>query len=78
MSYLKKLITRAVNQIAENNTIGKYTIEPMHGTNIFIYNISKDKQHIATIRIQHYTIIVNFESHAISFKESMDIYNSLN
>lgn len=51
MSYLQKLISRAVNQEAENNKIGKYSISPEHGTNVYKYQVKKDNQYLATIRI---------------------------
>ena len=59
MSYLNKLIDRAVNEDQENNKIGKYSISPQHG-NVYVYNIYKEKfhkrfydykEHIATITI---------------------------
>jgi len=49
MSYLSRLIQRAVNPESgspdlENNSIGNYRIEPQHGPNCYVYNIYKTIQ----------------------------------
>lgn len=56
MSYLARLIKKAVDTDLENNRIGKYSIKPQHGSNVWVYHIYKtdDKKrdnHIATINI---------------------------
>lgn len=51
MSYLQKLITKAVDQEAENNILGKYSISPEHGVNLYRYQIKKNNEYLATINI---------------------------
>jgi hypothetical protein len=56
MSYISTLVYKAVNQIAENNKIGKYTIRPLHNSNIiYKYYILKEDRHILYIIIYGYT-----------------------
>lgn len=44
MSYLKRLIERAVDkEKLENNKIGSYRIQPRHGYNLYVYDISLEK-----------------------------------
>ncbi len=49
MSYLQRLITLAVEGQKENNKVGKYSISPQHGTNVFKYQINKNNEYFVTI-----------------------------
>lgn len=87
MSYLNRLIDRAVNEDQENNTIGRYSISPQHG-NVYVYHIYKEiphkkffnhKVHLATITIvPHLSVTTEHVSGNITRKESETIIETIN
>lgn len=66
--YLRRLVDRATsNKELENNKIGKYSITPQHGKDLFQYIVNRDigwfnKIHLCTISIDSLlkTVTVGF------------------
>ena len=88
MSYLERLIDRALNEEQENNQIGRYSITPQHGSNCYVYHIYKTiphkkffdhKVHLATITIvPNLRVTTEHVSGNINRKESSIIIDTIN
>lgn len=77
-SYIKRLIERATsNPLFENNTKGKYRIEPQHGLNFYKYNLYKNSEFLATFSIYEKGIFGETNANKMDHKEIFSTLKNL-
>jgi hypothetical protein len=87
MSYLERLIEQATDKDLdlENNKIGKYTITPQHGSDIYVWHIYKEvphkrfhshNVHISTITVDFDSVHIDNNSNGTS-KDALNIHTTI-